>query len=44
MYTMSDGENCVAWRFGRMELAKGLSAAADDPFILLFNSSLRNEE
>ena len=44
MYTMGDGENCLAWGFGRVELAKGLSAAADDSFILLFKSSLRNEE
>ena len=36
---------CLAWRFGQMELAKGLSTAVDEPGILLFKSyCLRNEE
>ena len=35
---------CLAWRFGRMELDKGLSTAVDEPGILFFKIySFRNE-
>ena len=39
------GCTCLAWHFGRMQLAKGLSAAMDDPNSLLFESyCLKSEE